>query len=285
MKYDMMNVFQFWINIVIVIFSEDLELVIEWGETRMWRACQGILRRPQLCGVSAASRHAMAASSQAPTLGVRREDGNPWERRAPIAPTHVRQLIQQGIRVLVQPSNRRAYPIQVSTRPAFQQEGLPHTGQYSSSLPTGGPTRYRSVLVQPSNRRAYPIQVSTHPEEPTPYRSMWHVIWLFNGGSGSEYVELSTYFWPWIENIVWFMYFIIINYISWYVIWNMTDFLFQIFNLYDYKFIMHAKWDNNFTGLHCTCSGAWLECTHPFKFTSNLHYQKITQPEAGMVEA
>ncbi|XP_037109733.1 alpha-aminoadipic semialdehyde synthase, mitochondrial [Syngnathus acus] len=41
-------------------------------------------------------------------VAIRREDINPWERRAPLAPRHVRELTQDGIRVLVQPSNRRA---------------------------------------------------------------------------------------------------------------------------------------------------------------------------------
>jgi alanine dehydrogenase len=40
-------------------------------------------------------------------LGIRREDKNRWERRAPLAPIHVKQLVREGIRVLVQPSNVR----------------------------------------------------------------------------------------------------------------------------------------------------------------------------------
>ena len=35
-----------------------------------------------------------------------------WERRAPLAPSHVRKLVRKGIKVIVQPSNRRAYPMQ-----------------------------------------------------------------------------------------------------------------------------------------------------------------------------
>ncbi|XP_061697496.1 alpha-aminoadipic semialdehyde synthase, mitochondrial isoform X2 [Syngnathoides biaculeatus] len=41
-------------------------------------------------------------------VAIRREDINPWERRAPLAPRHVRELTQDGVKVLVQPSNRRA---------------------------------------------------------------------------------------------------------------------------------------------------------------------------------
>ena len=47
-------------------------------------------------------------------MAVRREDNSPWERRAPLAPKHVKALVAQGVKVLVQPSNRRAFPIQVS---------------------------------------------------------------------------------------------------------------------------------------------------------------------------
>ena len=45
-------------------------------------------------------------------LGIRREDASIWERRAPLAPGHVRKLVRRGVKVLVQPSNRRAYPLQ-----------------------------------------------------------------------------------------------------------------------------------------------------------------------------
>nr|XP_006011556.1 PREDICTED: alpha-aminoadipic semialdehyde synthase, mitochondrial isoform X1 [Latimeria chalumnae] len=41
-------------------------------------------------------------------LAIRREDINAWERRAPLAPRHVKELTNEGYKVLVQPSNRRA---------------------------------------------------------------------------------------------------------------------------------------------------------------------------------
>ncbi|KAM9311717.1 alpha-aminoadipic semialdehyde synthase, mitochondrial [Gastrophryne carolinensis] len=41
-------------------------------------------------------------------LAIRREDVNAWERRAPLAPKHVKELTNLGYKVLVQPSNRRA---------------------------------------------------------------------------------------------------------------------------------------------------------------------------------
>nr|AIQ77660.1 putative lysine-ketoglutarate reductase/saccharopine dehydrogenase [Nilaparvata lugens] len=45
-------------------------------------------------------------------IAIRREDQSVWERRAALAPTNVRQLVRQGVKVIVQPSNRRAYPVQ-----------------------------------------------------------------------------------------------------------------------------------------------------------------------------
>lgn len=45
-------------------------------------------------------------------LAIRREDSSVWERRAPLSPSNVRQLTKKGVKVLVQPSNRRAYPMQ-----------------------------------------------------------------------------------------------------------------------------------------------------------------------------
>ena len=46
----------------------------------------------------------------APTLGIRREDKSPWERRAPLAPEHVKELKeQQGVTTVVQPSPIRIF--------------------------------------------------------------------------------------------------------------------------------------------------------------------------------
>jgi hypothetical protein len=54
-----------------------------------------------------------------------REDQSVWERRAPLAPSHVRKLVRKGIKVIVQPSNRRAYPMQAyASAGAIIQEDL-----------------------------------------------------------------------------------------------------------------------------------------------------------------
>ncbi len=44
-------------------------------------------------------------------IGLRREDKNPWERRVPLIPTHVRELIRnESLKVLVQASPIRIFP-------------------------------------------------------------------------------------------------------------------------------------------------------------------------------
>jgi len=47
-------------------------------------------------------------------LALRREDNTVWERRAPLSPSHVQRLVKSGVTVIVQPSNRRAFPMQVT---------------------------------------------------------------------------------------------------------------------------------------------------------------------------
>jgi alpha-aminoadipic semialdehyde synthase len=44
------------------------------------------------------------------SLGIRREDKNPWERRVPLIPVHARELIRdQGIEIWIQPSAIRVF--------------------------------------------------------------------------------------------------------------------------------------------------------------------------------
>lgn len=46
-------------------------------------------------------------------IGIRREDKNRWERRAPLTPDHVAEIVHEhGVEVVVQPSERRAFPDQ-----------------------------------------------------------------------------------------------------------------------------------------------------------------------------
>ncbi|KAK0173191.1 hypothetical protein PV328_006427 [Microctonus aethiopoides] len=58
-------------------------------------------------------------------IAIRREDQSVWERRAPLAPSNVNRLIRAGVKVIVQPSNRRAYPAQAYlTAGAHLQEDI-----------------------------------------------------------------------------------------------------------------------------------------------------------------
>lgn len=56
-----------------------------------------------------AAHHAKCWHHHKSVLAIRREDVNAWERRAPLAPRHIKELTQMGYKVLVQPSNRRAF--------------------------------------------------------------------------------------------------------------------------------------------------------------------------------
>lgn len=60
--------------------------------------------------------HAKCWHHRKSVLAIRREDVNAWERRAPLAPKHVKELTQMGYKVLVQPSNRRAIHEKVRSR-------------------------------------------------------------------------------------------------------------------------------------------------------------------------
>lgn len=42
-------------------------------------------------------------------VALRCEEKNKWERRAPIAPKHVKELVNQGIKVIVAPSPNRCF--------------------------------------------------------------------------------------------------------------------------------------------------------------------------------
>jgi len=58
-------------------------------------------------------------------IAIRREDQSVWERRAPLAPANVHRLVRLGVKVIVQPSNRRAYPVQAyQTAGALLQEDI-----------------------------------------------------------------------------------------------------------------------------------------------------------------
>lgn len=53
-----------------------------------------------------------SSSLKGKVIAIRREDQSVWERRAALAPSNVRRLVRSGVKVIIQPSNRRAYPVQ-----------------------------------------------------------------------------------------------------------------------------------------------------------------------------
>ncbi|XP_026094901.1 alpha-aminoadipic semialdehyde synthase, mitochondrial [Carassius auratus] len=75
-----------------------LRLVRSQG--RGFRGCVCCQRRFQ--------HHHLHQQNHKSVIAIRREDVNVWERRAPLAPRHVREITAAGHKVLVQPSNRRA---------------------------------------------------------------------------------------------------------------------------------------------------------------------------------
>ncbi|XP_069936287.1 alpha-aminoadipic semialdehyde synthase, mitochondrial-like isoform X2 [Cherax quadricarinatus] len=70
---------------------------------------------PQCCRPAP---HCCQRNVRGRVLAIRREDHSVWERGAPLGPTQVKQLVKDGVTVIVQPSNRRAYPMQ-----AYQNVG------------------------------------------------------------------------------------------------------------------------------------------------------------------
>lgn len=58
------------------------------------------------------------ASSARNVVAIRREESSVWERRAPLNPGHVQSLVKDGVKVLIQPSTRRAYSM-----PEYERAG------------------------------------------------------------------------------------------------------------------------------------------------------------------
>ncbi|CAG0879956.1 unnamed protein product [Cyprideis torosa] len=68
--------------------------------------------RPTLLRNIRRAKHGGGKDLEGRCLAIRREEQSVWERRAPLSPNQVRRLVNEGVKVLVQPSNRRAYPMQ-----------------------------------------------------------------------------------------------------------------------------------------------------------------------------
>ena len=79
----------------------------------MWRHKSQLLWKHISAQNNVFGNHSVRWSSKGIVLAIRRETVNVWERRAPLAPHQVQKLVRDGVKVLVQPSNRRAYNMQV----------------------------------------------------------------------------------------------------------------------------------------------------------------------------
>lgn len=79
-----------------------------------------------------AFHHAKCWYHRKSVLAIRREDVNAWERRAPLAPKHVKELTQMGYKVLVQPSNRRAIHEKVRSHLELDKQNRSSVINYST---------------------------------------------------------------------------------------------------------------------------------------------------------
>ena len=97
---------------------------------RAWKRLLPCCRKQHIAGLVkrclALSAH--LNQSHPPTVAIRREDSSVWERRAPLNPAHVHQLVRDGVRVLVQPSSRRAYLM-----PEYERSGAVITDEIGSA--------------------------------------------------------------------------------------------------------------------------------------------------------
>ena len=78
-------------------------LALIWPRMQQLLLC-GSLQQKALC-----SRETVVRPSSSSCLGIVREVYSKWERRAPLCPSHVRELTKDGIKVLVQPSKTRIF--------------------------------------------------------------------------------------------------------------------------------------------------------------------------------
>ncbi|XP_028813260.1 alpha-aminoadipic semialdehyde synthase, mitochondrial isoform X2 [Denticeps clupeoides] len=78
---------------ILHLFGHDV--MLRFARPQVWRV------KTCLCGQGRWHHHKHV-------IAIRREDINVWERRAPLAPRHVKEITAAGHKVYVQPSNRRA---------------------------------------------------------------------------------------------------------------------------------------------------------------------------------
>ncbi|RHY35266.1 hypothetical protein DYB32_000236 [Aphanomyces invadans] len=70
---------------------------------------RSLLHKSTLSPSRLAFQHRQLSIQNAKCVGVVREVYNKWERRAPVTPAHVQELVQAGVEVRVQPSTQRIF--------------------------------------------------------------------------------------------------------------------------------------------------------------------------------
>jgi saccharopine dehydrogenase (NAD+, L-lysine-forming) len=83
-------------------------------------------------------------------IGVRREDKNRWERRAPITPEHVAELARHGVTVCCEPSTVRVFP-----DGAFRDAGANIDGDLSSCPLVIGVKEIPAAKLKPGKAYAF----------------------------------------------------------------------------------------------------------------------------------
>ena len=110
-----------------------------------------ILKTTRACKFNRLNEFQTSAVVQKKVIAIRREDQSVWERRAPLAPNHVRQLVQKDqFKVIVQPSNRRAFQI-----PEYVQAGAEVKEDLSEASLILGVKQVPSELLIPNKSYAF----------------------------------------------------------------------------------------------------------------------------------
>lgn len=88
-------------------------------------------------------------------IGIRREDKNRWERRAPLTPEHVAELVDQGVGVFVQPSPNRIF-----SDASYEQAGARLSGDLADAPVIFGVKEMPLDVFEP--RKTYVFFSHTH---------------------------------------------------------------------------------------------------------------------------
>ncbi|KAL8291280.1 hypothetical protein RQP46_002258 [Phenoliferia psychrophenolica] len=114
--------------------------------------------RPRLHLTSLSRRYSSTLSR--PILGIRAEDpARRWERRVPLTPSAVSSLVGQGVKVLVQPSEKRVFPDQ-----AYAKAGASITRSLSEASLIMGIKEIPAAALE--GQKSYAFFSHTHKGQP-----------------------------------------------------------------------------------------------------------------------